>query len=686
MKISKVRENKGKLTINAKTAIVSEKNVQEGILYTDPSRQGIGRKSAEDRDRYIDDRIRRSKVLYTIFNEEKSSGKKDEDAAALKMISSIWKKAVNLSRMLKENDAVFEAYAEKSLANRRSHIEQSPAFTELPIRCNVQKAAELQNIICKENLLSRMKSEISSYRTPAEITEHNIDDIINRRLKKSLCRESAKKGLKALLMEAFCRDHQVPADVDIQRDFIDLMLEDYYRVRVKGQVARSIKNKNMPVQPTAGNENVHFAIPVAEKNTKAGKTKKEEQEAFNAFLSSYADLNTENRNQQLLRLRRLVNLYFYGAGETTDPDVWEDHARHRAIKEAFIDAPKEVKTENPSEKRRAEKEREEKIRELFRNKNIACYRAAIAEAEKDNNGRCFENLIPEKDQPGVPFSEKDHSGRFFEDGMLNRFFIHRMESALERIYTHYKNGQEYKLQTGYLSEKIWKDMLNYLSVKYIAIGKAVYNYAMDETADKSEVIEPGKINEAYVSGISSFDYELIKAEEMLQRETAVYVAFAARHLAHQTVDLDEKNSDFLLLKEKGKMKDGQPAEDNIIRFVKKDIDLKRVILQFFGGRSHWQDFPFDRYMADGKDDTDLLYVLKSVIYSMRNDSFHYATENHDEGSWNKVIRDLVSSMFASEAERISAVQKVKFYTNNLPMFYSQKDLKQTLTGLYREHV
>lgn len=33
---------------------------------------------------------------------------------------------------------------------------------------------------------------------------------------------------------------------------------------------------------------------------------------------------------------------------------------------------------------------------------------------------------------------------------------------------------------GYLAEKVWKDAINLISIKYIALGKAVYNFALDD--------------------------------------------------------------------------------------------------------------------------------------------------------------------------------------------------------------
>nr|5W1H_A Chain A, LbaCas13a (C2c2) [Lachnospiraceae bacterium]5W1I_A Chain A, LbaCas13a (C2c2) [Lachnospiraceae bacterium]5W1I_C Chain C, LbaCas13a (C2c2) [Lachnospiraceae bacterium] len=666
MKISKVREeNRGaKLTVNAKTAVVSENRSQEGILYNDPSRYGKSRKNDEDRDRYIESRLKSSGKLYRIFNEDKNKRETDE----LQWFLSEIVKKINrrnglvLSDMLSVDDRAFEKafekYAELSYTNRRNKVSGSPAFETCGV--DAATAERLKGIISETNFINRIKNNIDN-----KVSEDIIDRIIAKYLKKSLCRERVKRGLKKLLMNAFDLPYSDP-DIDVQRDFIDYVLEDFYHVRAKSQVSRSIKNMNMPVQPEGDGK---FAITVSKGGTESGNKRSAEKEAFKKFLSDYASLDERVRDDMLRRMRRLVVLYFYGSDDSKLSDVnekfdvWEDHAARRVDNREFIKLPLENKLANGKTDKDAERIRKNTVKELYRNQNIGCYRQAVKAVEEDNNGR------------------------YFDDKMLNMFFIHRIEYGVEKIYANLKQVTEFKARTGYLSEKIWKDLINYISIKYIAMGKAVYNYAMDElnASDKKE-IELGKISEEYLSGISSFDYELIKAEEMLQRETAVYVAFAARHLSSQTVELDSENSDFLLLKPKGTMDKNDKnklASNNILNFLKDKETLRDTILQYFGGHSLWTDFPFDKYLAGGKDDVDFLTDLKDVIYSMRNDSFHYATENHNNGKWNK---ELISAMFEHETERMTVVMKDKFYSNNLPMFYKNDDLKKLLIDLYKDNV
>lgn len=71
--------------------------------------------------------------------------------------------------------------------------------------------------------------------------------------------------------------------------------------------------------------------------------------------------------------------------------------------------------------------------------------------------------------------------------------------------------------------------------------------------------------------------------------------------------------------------------------------------------------------------------FSTALYSLRNESFHFHTENRGVGDWNQM---LVSDMFAYEAARATKILKDKLYSNNLAMFYQNKDLKGILDRLY----
>lgn len=99
---------------------------------------------------------------------------------------------------------------------------------------------------------------------------------------------------------------------------------------------------------------------------------------------------------------------------------------------------------------------------------------------------------------------------------------------------------------------MWKDAINLISIKYIALGKAVYNFALDDIWKDKKDKKLGIVDERIRNGITSFDYEMIKAHENLQRELAVNIAFSVNNLARAVCDmsnLGDKESDFYCGKE-----------------------------------------------------------------------------------------------------------------------------------------
>jgi len=325
----------------------------------------------------------------------------------------------------------------------------------------------------------------------------------------------------------------------------------------------------------------------------------------------------------------------------------------------FIDIPNELNSEKQPDAVK-KKELTESFRADIRSKNIACYRYSLA--------------VIENDTEGLFFSEKE----------INKFFVHHIENSVERILNNrLLDNLDYKLKVSYLCEKVWKDIINYFSVKYIAFGKAVFNFGMEELLSNDAEISMGIIPDEIKKGLNSFDYESIKARETLQRELAVNVMFSANNLARATVDLSEK-SDFLLYSyDKDYKKDPENKKSDIDKYRLSDNDSEtlRSILQFFIGKSKWDEKLFlDTYGSEYA--SEFLNDLKNCIYYLRNESFHFSSAK-SSFNWNK---NLIGKMFEQEANACFIVEKDKFYSNNLPMFYDIDYLRRALAKLYANDV
>lgn len=430
------------------------------------------------------------------------------------------------------------------------------------------------------------------------------------------------------------------------------------------KIIRSIKHQNMVIQPEENKLSLSKISNVGKKT----KTKQTEKAGLDAFLTEYAQIDESSRMEYLKKLRRLLDTYFaapasYVKGTpvslpenikfSSELNVWERHEAARKVNIYFVEIPETLlKAEQHNNIiNKVEKEHSlEQLRTGIRRRNIACYHFANALAA----------------------DERYHTF-FLENMAMNQYWIHHMENAVERILKKCNVGTLFKLKIGYLSEKVWKDMLNLLSIKYIALGKAVYHFALDDIWNDSYDKKPGKINDFAIKGISSFDYEMVKAQEDLQREMAVDVAFSANNLARATCQMDnlsDKESDFLLWDDK--------AIAQHVKYIEKG-EILSAILQFFGGRSSWDESLFKNAYSDSNYELELLNDLRRAIYAARNETFHFKTAAIDGGSWNT---RLFGSLFEKEAGTCLDVEKNKFYSNNLVLFYTQKDLKVILDKLY----
>ena len=465
----------------------------------------------------------------------------------------------------------------------------------------------------------------------------------------------------------------------------------------KDLMVRSIENQNMVIQTgnsekQAGPASFHLSLPVPVKPLKNGKEaiKVREKRAEQAFLSLFADLNEENRQDILRRLRRLMDTFFYAEGEDNDPvlpsqvdqapdyNVWNHHEKGKEETGMFAVIP-EVLINEASGTRQKLVEKKEALQELKKNiheANLHAYRRTKTLVEK-------------------------YPDLFFGSYEINEFWIHRIQSTVERLLTvRSEKGTErlllqnsekesFRFEKSWLCEKVWKDALNFMSVKYIALGKAVFHYAMEDAflpeAERDRDLFFGKKDPAK---ITSFDYEIIKANETLQREVSVAVAFAANTLSRAVVTIPDNagQEDFLIW-------GLEDIKRNLIRNGNGEPILPvKAMLQFFGGNSRWntEDYKFNDFLRSGYENREdyqeqFLYDTVKAIFSLRNQMFHFRTlENKGKQSSN--YSGVVKELFERQAKEAVNQEKNRFYSNNLPMFYSEKNLEETLTALYQNSV
>lgn len=612
MKISKVN--------HTKSAVAKNEGMIKGILYQDPG-------SEEDLKKRFSTLNRNAQRLYKILNQVQVGEKQNR--------RSRYKDIIN---------------GKDGLNNKLQDL----LFIRQDKRLAVKNSEAVLKKLHSWNLQVKGK----------EVSNDDLDDILTLYLRKSL--RKGKAGLRTLFRNAGNTDIS-QEDQEKISEFVTILREDYTKNSFGKKIRKSIENQNLIVQPVqTGNREV-LALST-KKDSRSGR----EKQSFSNFLTNYANLDYEKRMDLLRKLRRLVDLYFNADGNTDSQtlpeevniepnyDVWAAHEAGKTNNKTFAEYPEILSQgDNSSSGERKTldsveaKEARGELRENIRKRNIECYRKSLA-------------II------------KENKELFFTDDELNHYWIHHIENAVERILSTTGNGKKLireKLQIGYLSEKVWKDCLNTMSIKYIAVGKAVYHFALDDLADTEKDTDLLKIADKALDGITSFDYEEIKANETLQREVAVDVSFAANNLSRATVKTSEGKEDFLVWNAKD-------IRENM-RY-KEDGRTLKAILQFFGGASRWDLNLFKKAYKDSPDDYEINFLddLRKIIFSLRNESFHFTTQATGGYDWNT---ELIGEMFEEDANVCMALEKKKFYSNNLPMFYNASDLQKILDFLYKEN-
>ena len=105
-----------------------------------------------------------------------------------------------------------------------------------------------------------------------------------------------------------------------------------------------------------------------------------------------------------------------------------------------------------------------------------------------------------------------------------------------------------KIGSQYILKQLWKGWTSFIAMKYIDIGKAVYLFAMPHDINPKDgtTVAYGVVQDDFKDGLTSFDYEQIKAKETIARELAGYTTFAANIFSRATVEeryLEGKNKD-----------------------------------------------------------------------------------------------------------------------------------------------
>lgn len=228
--------------------------------------------------------------------------------------------------------------------------------------------------------------------------------------------------------------------------------------------------------------------------------------------------------------------------------------------------------------------------------------------------------------------------------------------------TNNKKNKKELYQKISMFKECWSDAINYLCGKYMDIGKAVYHFAMPENISLEEK-EYGVVREEYQKGISSFDYETIKAEETLQRNIATTTVAALAAFSRSVTDIDYSGKDILFTQDK----------DTVIK-----EDALRQILRYFGGISSVAGV-FEQTKTDEEIASQLVSEIKSHFNLLRNENFHYTAGKIGAFSCDNVLK-----LWENDQKVYGQIVRQKYYSNNVSMFYGTDIIQELVAEFYGE--
>lgn len=462
-----------------------------------------------------------------------------------------------------------------------------------------------------------------------------VDQMVDGALRKSLSRtvsldgkefhlpDIAKKLVKAV---CFCSDNSQLKKIDPKElyVFFSRVQEDREKNVRKQQIEKSLKNQNVRVQGADDN---------AKKRVQLSAASSKKKKPLADFLTSYACADKERQKQMLLHVRKLIVLFACGEAayhkiKDKELDVWNWENYEIPEEQLFIANGVELLGSK-------EKKEQDALKTEIRNAIIAHYKEAV-------------NVV---------------------DGESDRFWIQHFENAVETLFKKGRKRTRERMKVSYLCEYLWKEWFPYVASKYVDLGKGVYHFAMPQlSAKKGKEIEFGVVDSRYNKGITSFDYERIKAEETLERNLATHATFATNIFAKAVVRDDYRGK--------------SDANSDVLQYADKEFgntkcireDAVRRVMQYYGGQSRWCD------VLESVQPEELLISVKKHISAIRNRSFHYTSKG--KMNMKECADDVMQNFFEKDYSNLRNVYASKYYSNNALLFYSVENVCYLMRKLY----
>ena len=663
MKISKIKNSRPGISVTENKH--EEQLSRQSLLYYAPVKDGKIRLESKDLEQHVTECNEKAQKLYNVITPE-INFYRDENRQ--KMVENL---ARNFNAVI--NNALRSIRNPKEKKERR--VEKEVAFilnlSKKSIKLKKNVFVKSTDLIVKfpENNKYNKKNSKGTGSKEAYI-QKMISDLVLRKLKNALRKEVKLENgcrmqmteITISLMSAICLYGNAESfDPAILKAFFEKVDSDYTKYKYVEQIVKSIESQSAKLK-VVEKDGRHLLIS-------ANADHRKKKYVFE-FMRMYAAADEKEKRELTEHIQDLIGLYLCGkAGyenaENRFSDMIESHNCICGKIEEILNELEEP--ENLSQQKK------EKLKNTTVKVMALKYRAAV-------------NYLADEVRKTVLGEIREKKVRSCAD----LYWIEYIDSTVEKLLLKSRNKERYRYEIGFLSKHIWKEWTQYISGKYIEMGKGVYHFAIPDLSGalEGESVSICEVKPEYRNGVSGFDYERIRAEESLEREMEKYVLFAVNNFARAVTPEEEReksgHEDVLLMKTLSEIEESQTKEErqkkhdnNVKNAITLYADADRRILQFFGGQSRFrekEDSLINLYSGE-----DLYKEIRKELYAIRNITFHYTTKAEKDQTQK---HDLAEYLFEEEFSDITELFREKYYANNVWKYYDAEVINTIMENIY----
>lgn len=595
-----------------RTAVAVKNTNVQGVIYQDPG-------SIRDIDTSIQNLVKKANNLYSIFNDVKL-----DNAFSVKEKNKV---VMSYKEMIEgKTELAFNSVVNNYLLNKNNQLPIGKIVEPLNQTTAKEVCSRVVDVGLKNSLKREIKINNETYYVPTLLKE----------LMYATCFTKGSDEVNKF----------GNAKIDALCNFIS---EDKFKLKEQKLIKKSLENQSVRVKVTNidGKNRVVPSCALSKKN-----------EPLFDFMKEYASLEKEQRDEKLVDVMKLIVLFV--CGEDNYNQIKDEKLQAFSFDNYHIDDSQLFLSNTELfDKKESINKLPSKDKKFHKNELVAIDEAIRVQIRKE--------LIDHYKKATSVLSDEQ-----------SKYWIAHFESALETLFKKSAKQTKDRFNCRYLCDYLWKDFFPYIASKYVDLGKGVYHFAtpnLNKLSGDKEVEFGAAKNSRYLKGITSFDYERIKAKETLDRNIATSATFASTAFSRAVISDEYKNSKNEKNNELDKT-DVLTYEDKQFVEANYNDDHFKKFMWYFGGQSKWNE---DELNSLGNEDK-LYYATRVGIANIRNGSYHYTAK-----TGTKTVEDNpVNKLFDMEYSKLKEVYAKKYYSNNIPNYYKKEDIYNLMKNLYSE--